>query len=163
MKKSTEPDVLALLNEAFSLEYNDVFLYLREADIFRSAKVKKTEVAKMFEEFSLEEMRHADQLSVLILTIDGSAHWEFKPLTYSDKLQDVLRVHSEAEAHAYFLYGRILKCLTDPAARATIERIRASEKKHLALLIDLYKDLTGVPPPQMESSGYEYLDTPEEV
>jgi len=90
---TVDNDIMKDLNDAFSKECNDVFMYLKEADKIRR-KVKNGEkLAKKFEELSKEELRHADRIAMEIVRLGGNAKWEFTLPEPDDSLRNILRLH----------------------------------------------------------------------
>lgn len=133
--------LLELLNSAFEMEYADVFLYLKEAGMFKKKIVAGEKLAKIFEEFSQMELRHADHLAMKIIELGGEARWNFRPLEVSSSLREVLRKHLEDETKAYQLYGEIITINEEPDFKLILQGIRGNEKEHLEKVADLLKKI----------------------
>jgi len=134
-------EFLALLTTAFQCEYNDVFLYLREAALFRRKIVDGERIAAAFEKFSQMELRHADRVSMKILEMGKIPRWEFKPLETEPSLHKVLQKHMSEEFAAYNLYGKLIEAADDHDFKIVLKGIREDEKEHLVKMRELLKKL----------------------
>ena len=132
---------IKLLNEAFEKEYNDVFLYLREANLFRKKIVSGERIGNIFESFSLMELRHADRLVSKILELGGKAEWKFISLEVSASLREVLERHVISEAAAVAQYEEILAQCEDEDFKIIIKGIKEQEKEHLAEVSHILRNL----------------------
>jgi rubrerythrin len=128
-----------LLNEAFEKEYNDVFLYLKEAGLFRKKIVSGERLGGLFEGFSLTELRHADRIAAKIIELGGKAEWIFRPFESSDSIRDVLERHAVNELAAIRHIDELLILCTDPDFQLVLKGIREDEKEHLAKIVHLKK------------------------
>jgi rubrerythrin len=132
---------LKLLSLAFDKEYNDVFLYLKEAEMFREKIVEGESIGKIFEHFSLMELRHADILASKIIGFGAKAKWVFMPLEKSGSLRDVLQRHVLNETNAVRLFDEILENCSDVDFKITLKGIREDEKEHLEKVSHILKHL----------------------
>ncbi|HCJ67311.1 MAG TPA: hypothetical protein DHV62_08330 [Elusimicrobia bacterium] len=133
--------LLELLNLAFEMEYVDVFLYLKEAGMFKKKIVAGEKLAKIFEEFSQMELIHADRLAMKIIELGGKAHWTFRTLEPSSSLREVLKKHLESETKAYHLYSEIIKITEELDFNLILKGIREDEKEHIEKVTDILKKL----------------------
>jgi bacterioferritin (cytochrome b1) len=137
--------LLGLLNKAFETEYNDVFLYLREADRFRKKIVSGDKLGIIFDKFSLMELHHADRIAAKIIQAGGKVLWEFKPFEQSSSLRDILNRHTGKEKYAIALYNEILRLCSERDAdfKLIIRGIIEEETEHLAKVEHIYGHLKG--------------------
>ncbi len=118
-------ELIKVLNYALQFEYNDVFLYPREA-----REVKDKNVAEIFEKFGLMEIRHADMLSIRILELGGKPIWEFKLLGELSDLKEILKRHLEREEKTVNFYQNLIEQLDDPEVKIVLRGIKAEEEMH---------------------------------
>lgn len=95
-------EIIFNLNKALQLEYSDVFLYPREAQLIAG---KDKVIASMFEEFGLMEVRHADLLARRILQLKGKPVWDFALLENKTNLKDILIHHVDYETRTIDFYA----------------------------------------------------------
>ena len=114
--------LIQLLNYALQFEYNDVFLYPREAK-----KIKDKNVAQIFEEFGLMEVRHADMLSIGILELGGKPVWDFKLLGDLSDLKEILKRHLNREEETVNFYQNFIEHVDNPEIKIVLRCIRAEE------------------------------------
>ncbi len=118
-------ELIKVLNYALQFEYNDVFLYPRDA-----RAVKDKNVAEIFEKFGLMEIRHADMLSIRILELGGKPIWEFKLLGELSDLKEILKRHLEREEKTVNFYQNLIEQLDDPEIKIVLRGIKAEEEMH---------------------------------
>lgn len=142
--------LLELLNTAFELEYNDIFLYLKEAGLFQKKLVAGEKLAKIFEEFGRMELYHADRLAMKIIELGGKAQWNFRIIEPVRSVRETLRKHLEYETRAYHLYEEILELIEEPFGwnsglkpefKLVIKGIQSDEKEHLEKIVELLKKI----------------------
>ena len=133
--------LLELLNAAFEREYNDVFLYLKEAELFRGKIVGGNKIGDIFESFSLMELRHADRIASKIVELGGKAQWKFMPFEIAESLRIVLEKHAVYEHKAISLFEEILALCGDSDSRLIIKGIKQEEKEHLDKITHILKHL----------------------
>ncbi len=136
-----EKELFWLLSSAFEDEYADVFLYLKEADLFKKKIVNGERLADLFEGFSAQELRHADRLAMKMLEMGRSPAWSFRLLPVKSSLNEALRDHVARETNCFHLYNEILKVNDDPDFELIIKGIRDNEKEHLDKCVDILKKL----------------------
>ncbi len=132
---------IKLLNIAFENEYNDVFLYLKEADLFRKKMVSGDKIGGIFNDFSVMELRHADRLAMKMIELGVKAEWVFKPLEPSNSIREVLENHVKIEANSVKYYDEMLKVCEDKDFIITIKGIREDEKEHLEKVSHILKKI----------------------
>ena len=123
--------LIKLLNTAFEKEYEDVFLYLREAELFRKKIVDGERLGDIFEDYSIMELHHADRISSKMIEFSCRTVWKFKPLEISCSLTHILEKHVENEHSAIKVFNDILEERIDANFKLMIMGIREEEKKHL--------------------------------
>ncbi len=117
--------LIQLLNDALQFEYNDVFLYPREAK-----EIKDKNVAKIFEQFGLMEVRHADLLAIRILNLGGKPVWEFKLLSDLNDTKEILKRHLSNEEASINFYKKLIDEIDDAEIKIILRGIRAEEEMH---------------------------------
>ena len=117
--------LIKVLNYALQFEYNDVFLYAREAK-----EIKDKNVAEIFEKFGLMEIRHADMLSIRIFELGGKPVWEFKLLSDLSDLKEILKKHLDREERTVNFYQNLIDQIDDPEIKILLRGIRAEEEIH---------------------------------
>ncbi|MFH1368455.1 MAG: ferritin-like domain-containing protein [Elusimicrobiota bacterium] len=133
--------LLSLLYSAFEKEYNDTFLYLREAELFRSKIAGGDRLGSVFSGFSAEELMHADRIASKIIELGGKAQWNFAPLETERSIHKVLEKHIENEAAAYMRYTEMLELCEDKNFLLILKGIRDEEKEHLEKAKHILKHL----------------------
>lgn len=133
--------LVKLLNNAFENEYNDVFLYLKEAAFFREKIVAGEKLGELFEAFSLMELRHADRMAAKIIELGEKPEWVFRPFEAPGSLRDVLERHAVSEAAAIRLVDELLTLCTDRDFKLILKGIREDEKEHLVKIAHLKKQI----------------------
>ena len=117
--------LIKLLNYALQFEYSDVFLYPREAK-----EIKDEKIAKLFEEFGLMEVRHADILAIRIAELGGKPVWDFKLLSDLNDLKLILERHLEYENKAVNFYQNLIDQIDDQEIKIMLRGIKAEEETH---------------------------------
>lgn len=117
--------LIKLLNEALQIEYSEVFLYPREAK-----KLKDKNIAQIFEQFGLMEIRHADMLSIKIFELGGKPVWEFKLLVELTDLKEILKRHLNREEETINFYQNLIEQVDDAEIKIILRGIRAEEEIH---------------------------------
>ncbi|OGS20533.1 MAG: hypothetical protein A2252_09750 [Elusimicrobia bacterium RIFOXYA2_FULL_39_19] len=131
--------MLELLIQAFNMEYEDIFYYLREASFYKT-KIKGAEkIVSTFEEFGRMELRHADILAMKIIALGGKAKLTYKPIESIPNMKDVLKKHIESESKMYRIYAELIEICTDRDFKLVLKGIREDEKDHLEKVTYLYK------------------------
>ncbi|MCB4792873.1 MAG: ferritin-like domain-containing protein [Elusimicrobia bacterium] len=141
MDKNTGKEFVNLLHDALEKEYNDAFLYLKEAEIFKKKIVGGDKLSIVFENFSKEEFRHADRVAMKIIELGSKADYNFRPVAIEPSLRDTLRSHTEKETQAYFVYGRLIELCDDTDFNIILKGIRENEKEHLDKITHILKKL----------------------
>ena len=133
--------MIKMLSFAFENEYADVFLYLKEAELFKKKIVSGDRIGRIFTDFSLMELRHADRVASKLIELGSKATWTFKPLEQSASLRDVLKRHLENETRLIKVYDEILALCDDVDLKITVKGIRENEKEHFAKVSHILKHL----------------------
>lgn len=119
-------EIVSNLNKALQLEYSDVFLYSREAELIKD---KDKVISLLFEQFGLMEVRHADLLARRIFQLGGKPAWDFYLLQNKNDLKDILNWHIDYETKAVDFYGRLVEQV-DEETKILLRGIRAEEEVH---------------------------------
>jgi len=130
---------LKLLTTAFENEYNDVFLYLREADTFGKRILGTEKLHELFNAFSQMELRHADRIAMRIIELGGTPQWVFKPIEQATSLRTALKKHAELELSMYRFYTELVKQEEDNDFKIILKGIRENEREHLEKTTELLK------------------------
>ena len=136
-----EEKYIKLLNSAFEKEYNDVFLYLREAELFKKKIVLGEKIERIFSDFSAMELRHADRVASKLIELGAKPKWVFRPLEGSNSLREVLERHVVSEMAAIHIYNDIISICTDYDFKIILKGIRENEEEHLAKVSRFLKKL----------------------
>ena len=127
-KKQAYHELLARLAEE---EYNDMFLYFKEAGLFKKKLHKGQRIADLFNRFAAVELRHADILTAKLIALGGTPHASLKFLETATSLHSVLERHRVRERTAHDEYARLLDMTDDEAFRISLKGIRENEREHL--------------------------------
>lgn len=117
--------LIKLLNEAIQIEYSEIFLYPREAK-----QIKDKNIAQIFEENGLMEIRHADMLSIRVFQLGGKPVWEFKLLGQLNDLREILKRHLANEEALVKFYQNLIDRVDDAEIKIILRGIRAEEETH---------------------------------
>ena len=131
-------ELIKVLNYALQFEYNDVFLYPREA-----REIKDKNVAELFENFGLMEIRHADMLAIRILELGGKPIWEFKLLSDLSDLKEILKRHLNREEETVNFYQNLIEQVDNPEIKIVLRGIRAEEEMHRDKIKELLSQEAG--------------------
>lgn len=113
------------LNDALKMEYTDVFMYAREA-----RDIKERQIAGVFEELGLMEVRHADILSIKLLERGARPVWEFRLLEDLRDTKAILERHLRWEEAAINFYTALIEETDDAEIKIILRGIKAEEETH---------------------------------
>ncbi len=131
--------LLEILQQILETEYTDIFIYYNEAGLFEK-KIKEGErIAKIYKDFSLDELRHADIISQKILDLGGRPVWEYKSFFVPKSIRESLRLHLERETNSYNTYSNLIKNIDDRDFKIVLKGIRQNEKEHIEEITDFLK------------------------
>ncbi|MBI4395481.1 MAG: hypothetical protein HY548_00200 [Elusimicrobia bacterium] len=65
--KTPRPEMIRLLQQALRLEYEDVFLYLRESSLFKKKLIRGERLGQIFSRFCDSEISHADRVATALM------------------------------------------------------------------------------------------------
>jgi len=138
MKEKTPPsNLISLLLSVFDQECMDVFVYGREARLLREKIEDSKQVADVFEQYSQEELRHADRIAMMLIEYGMQPQWRYTSFETRSSLIEILADHLKRESSMYFTYGEILKYIKDPDDKLIIEGIRENESQHVEKITHL--------------------------
>lgn len=123
--------IIELLSTAFEMEQNDVFIYLREADLFKRKVVKGEKLSQIFKAFSDMELRHADIVASKLIELGHKPSWSFKKIEIDDSLRTALKKHQQNETKMYQIYSKVYDLCDDNNFKVVVKGIRENEKEHL--------------------------------
>ena len=131
----------SLLHDLLTKEYNDAFLYLKEAEIFSKKISGGEKLASVFKEFSQTEFRHVDRLAMKLIELGGKTDYYFNPYKIEKSIRETLENHLERETHAYIAYDKLIPLCDDTDFKTIIKGIRENEKEHLDKIVHILKKL----------------------
>ncbi len=138
MQKS---QLIKVLQEILEFEYTDLFVYNAEAELFKK-KIKNGEnLVKMYKNFAMDELTHADVISQKIISLKGVPRWKYKLIEISKYVHETLKNHIERELQAIRIYTNLLSQIEDREFKITIKGIISNEKDHLIHLTKFYNNL----------------------
>jgi bacterioferritin len=133
--------LIETLQKILEFEYTDMFVYNSEAELFKK-KIKNSEnLVKMYKNFAIDELTHADIISQRILFLNGSPRWEYKIVSVSNSVHETLRYHIEREIQAIRIYTDLLNNTEDRKFKVVIKGIFSNEKEHLEHLTKIFNNL----------------------
>lgn len=127
----TRDQLVKLLNEDLSREYQAVIAYTAYSQILKGAAYM--DIAKELEKHAGEELAHAIQIAKQVDYLGGTPAVVAKPVKLSDKPQDLLRfdLDNERETIAnYRLRIRQAEALEEYALSEVLRKIIAQEQDH---------------------------------
>jgi rubrerythrin len=134
-------ELLPLLNQAFGVENSELFLYLREASIFKGKVIGGVDLGMLFEKFSQMELRHADRLAMKIIALGGKVVLHFPSLETAGSAAEILKKHLDHEKDAYEFYSQVIELADDPDFELIVRGIRDDEKEHADTIARLLENL----------------------
>jgi bacterioferritin len=150
MKKPiTRKEMIKLLNEDLSREYQAIIAYVVYSQIIKGAKYQH--IAKELEKHAGEELTHALMIAKQIDYFNGTPVTTPKPVKMSDKAEDMLRFDMENERTTIMNYRkRILQAeaMGEFALSEELRKIIAQEQEHFT---DLANAL-GIDNPKIEKA-----------
>jgi len=133
--------LIEILQKILEFEYTDMFVYNSEAELFKK-KIKNSEnLVKMYKNFAIDELTHADIISQRIIFLNGSPRWEYKIVSVSNSVHETLRYHIEREIQAIRVYTDLLNNTEDRKFKVVIKGIISNEKEHLKHLTKIFNNL----------------------
>ena len=131
-----DPKVIELLNEALKNELTAVNQYWLHYRLLDNIGVKK--LAEFERHESIDEMKHADQLSERILFLDGLPNFQaLGRLRIGESVEEILRADLELELEAVEqLKGAVAhaESVRDFVSRDLFARILGNEEEHVDTL-----------------------------
>ncbi|MCX7940518.1 MAG: ferritin-like domain-containing protein [Endomicrobia bacterium] len=134
-------ELLKKLQEALEFEYTDIFLYNNEAELFKKKIIDGDKIAKLYKNFALDEITHADIISKQIINIKGTPVWEYKNIPVSKSIRESLRSHLDREVSAYRNYTYLIEQVEDRELKVLLKGIRENENEHIKQITDFLKRL----------------------
>ena len=128
-----DPRVIELLNEALKNELTAVNQYWLHYRLLDNWGVRK--LAEFERHESIDEMKHADELSERVLFLDGLPNFQaLGRLRIGENIEEVLKADLELEIEAVEqLKGAVAHCerVRDYPSRDLFSKILASEEEHI--------------------------------
>ena len=142
--KFTRKELIDLLNEDLSREYQAIIAYVVYSQVLKGAQYMN--IAKELEKHAGEELQHALTISKHIDYLGGMPTVAPKPVKQTDKAEEMLRADLKNESDTIRGYrDRVLQCegLGEYAIAEDIREILRQEQEHL---VDLATALGEDPP-----------------
>ena len=133
----TRDELVKLLNEDLSREYQAVIAYTVYSQILKGAAY--TDIARELEKHAGEELAHAIQIAKQVDYLGGTPSVVAKPVKLSEKAEDLLRFDLENERETianYRLRIRQAEALEEYALSEILRKIIAQEQEHEIDLAD---------------------------
>ena len=95
--------------------------------------LESAEIAEVFEEVAIAEMKHAEKIAERIFYFDITPTTKPDPIKVGGTLKEMLKYDAKAEEEAIDLYKKIIKQATtegDSTTRLLFEQILADEEDH---------------------------------
>jgi rubrerythrin len=133
--------LIKILQKILEFEYIDMFVYNSEAELFKK-KIKNSEnLVKMYKNFAMDELTHADIISQKIVSLKGTPLWEYKIVTISNSVHETIRNHIEREVQSIRIYTDLLNKTEDRKFKVFIKGIISNEKEHFEHLTKFFNSL----------------------
>ncbi len=131
--------VVELLNQDLSGEIEAILVYMRNAVVAGDAACR---AARGLEEIALDEMRHAEWLSELIVELGGKPSMSHRELDFGGKEpRDFVRRVVELEKEAIAMYREHISAIDLPEVKAKLEHILREEEWHLEEFEEMLEDM----------------------
>jgi bacterioferritin len=130
-----EPKAVEYLNAALRHELTAVNQYWLHYRLLDSWGYKA--LAKHWRKESIEEMKHADDLMVRLIFLEGFPSMQLDPLHIGQTVKDVLECDLKLEMAARALYQEAAThchAVKDYVTRDLFERLMCDEEKHIDML-----------------------------
>jgi bacterioferritin len=127
----TRPQLIELLNEDLSREYQAIIAYVNYSQVLKGAQYMN--IAKELEAHAGEELQHALTIAKMIDYLGGSPCVVAKPVKTSDKAEEMLRFDLDNENETVANYRvRVRQCeaLGEYAIAENIRQILIQEQDH---------------------------------
>jgi len=133
--------IIEILQKVLEFEYTDMFVYNAEAELFKK-KIRDSEnLIKMYKNFAMDELTHADIISQKIISFKVNPRWEYKIVNISKSVHETLKKHIERELQAIKIYTDLLTNIEDRKFKIVIKGIISNEKEHLEHLTKFFNNL----------------------
>ena len=129
---ATRKELIELLNEDLSREYQAVIAYVVYSQVLKGAEYMN--IAKELEKHASEELAHALIISKHVDYLGGMPTATSKPVKLSDKAEEMLRADLQNESDTIRAYReRVKQCeaLGEYAIAEDIREILRQEQEHL--------------------------------
>jgi bacterioferritin len=120
-----------LLNKAIAREIQVSVQYMWQHVMAKG--LESAEIADVFEEVAISEMKHAEKIAERIFYFDITPTTKPDPIKVGGTLKEMLEYDAKAEEEAIDLYKEIIKLAAsegDSTTRLLFEQILAEEEEH---------------------------------
>jgi bacterioferritin len=125
-------ELMEKLQKAVARELQVSIQYMWQHVLARGIKAEA--VGKLFKEFAITEMKHAEKIAERIAYYGGIPTTKPDPITIGANLKEMLEIDKKAEEEAVTLYKEIIKLAEkeeDYVTRKLFEEILEEEEMHL--------------------------------
>ncbi|HOW28025.1 MAG TPA: ferritin-like domain-containing protein [Elusimicrobiota bacterium] len=130
------------LQDLLAMEYEDVFLYMWEASLFKKRLGGGDSLHHRFSLLSSTEMRHADRLVGLLISLELKPIWDFKTPRRIPSVRESLNRHLEREFEAIRIYQELVEETGEwPHFQTVLKGILEDEKNHLKVVRHMIRGL----------------------
>jgi bacterioferritin len=132
MKSISRKELIRLLNEDLSREYQAVISYVVYSQTIKGAKFQH--IARELERHAAEELSHAILIAKQIDYLNGTPSVVAKPVKFSDKAEDVIRFDLENERITILNYRKRINqadAMGEFAISEILRGIIVQEQEHL--------------------------------
>jgi bacterioferritin len=120
-----------MLNQAIAREIQVSVQYMWQHVMAKG--LESAEIADVFEEVAITEMKHAEKIAERIFYFDITPTTKPDPIKVGGSLKEMLEYDAKAEEEAIDLYKEIIKVAAaegDSTTRLLFEQILAEEEEH---------------------------------
>jgi bacterioferritin len=120
-----------MLNQAIAREIQVSVQYMWQHVMAKG--LESAEIADVFEEVAITEMKHAEKIAERIFYFDITPTTKPDPIKVGGTLKEMLEYDAKAEEEAIDLYKEIIKVAAaegDSTTRLLFEQILAEEEEH---------------------------------
>ncbi len=131
MRQKASSTLTDLLNQAIAREIQVSVQYMWQH--VRAKGMESAEVADVFEDIAITEMKHAEKIAERLFYFDVTPTTKPDPIKVGGSVREMLEADAKAEEEAIDLYKAIIKQAAsegDTTTRLLFEQILAEEEDH---------------------------------
>ena len=130
--------LLEIMNRSIAGELQAIIQYMWQHVM--AVGIASPEIREMFEDFAVEEMKHAETLAERLDLLGGVPTVQPDPISVGGDLKKMITDDLHAEKATIELYREAIEAATkanDPVTRLLFERLLGDEEEHHKALADL--------------------------